>query len=173
LLKVPDFGEEQVASGRYFAAEFSAQTSGPSVQIRLQTAESAVVDQDPSEDSEEGGNRGQRNRQHLRLAHRPIVAESRVPGHAAPGRIIFMKTIAAFLLPAALAVFAQPQRPVETFDTTAGKVVITPIHHASMMIEAAGKVIHVDPWSEGSYTGLPKADLILITDIHQDHLDPK
>jgi len=40
-----------------------------------------------------------------------------------------------------------------------------------LMIEAGGKVIHVDPWSQGNYDGLPQADLILITDIHGDHLD--
>ena len=40
------------------------------------------------------------------------------------------------------------------------------------MLEWSGKVIHVDPWSKGDYAGLPKADLILITDIHGDHMDP-
>ena len=62
-------------------------------------------------------------------------------------------------------------RPVEEFKTKAGDVKITPVRHASMMIEAGGKVIHVDPWSQGNYDGLPKADLILITDIHGDHMD--
>jgi hypothetical protein len=36
-----------------------------------------------------------------------------------------------------------------------------------------GKVVHIDPWSSGNYDGLPPADLILITDIHGDHMDPK
>jgi len=63
-------------------------------------------------------------------------------------------------------------RPVASFSTSAGDVKITPVRHASMMIEAGGKVIHVDPWSQGNYEGLPAADLILITDIHGDHLDP-
>jgi len=68
--------------------------------------------------------------------------------------------------------FAQ-QRPVQTISTKAGDLKITPIRHASLMIEAGGKVIHVDPWSQGNYDGLAAADLILITDIHGDHLDPK
>lgn len=68
-------------------------------------------------------------------------------------------------------IFGQSNRPVEEFQTKAGVVKITPIRHASMMIEAGGKVIHVDPWSQGNFDGLPKADMILITDIHQDHLD--
>ena len=73
----------------------------------------------------------------------------------------------------AAAAFAQPNRPVEEFQTSAGVLKITPIRHASLMIEAGGQVVHVDPWSQGNYQGLPAADLILITDIHGDHMDPK
>src|SRR5580693_10525544 len=81
-----------------------------------------------------------------------------------------MRTIAVLLLMGGV-LCAQGVRPVEEFKTKAGAVKITPIRHASMMIEAGGKVIEVDPWSQGNFDGLPKADLILITDIHPDHLD--
>ena len=49
---------------------------------------------------------------------------------------------------------------------------ITPVYHAALEIEAGGKVIIIDPAKPASFTGLPQADLILITDIHGDHLDP-
>ncbi len=82
-----------------------------------------------------------------------------------------MKHIFSCLLLFTAGVFAQPNRPVEVFKTKSGVVKITPIRHASMMIEAGGKVIHIDPWSQGNFDGLPQADLILLTDIHPDHLD--
>lgn len=78
------------------------------------------------------------------------------------------KTLYLFLIGSV--VFAQG-RTVEEFKTKSGVVKITPVRHASMLIEAGGKVIYVDPWNEGNFDGLPKADLILITDIHPDHLD--
>jgi L-ascorbate metabolism protein UlaG (beta-lactamase superfamily) len=53
-----------------------------------------------------------------------------------------------------------------------GDVRITPITHASLQIEYGDRVIHVDPTSAGDYSKAKQADLILITDIHQDHLDP-
>jgi L-ascorbate metabolism protein UlaG (beta-lactamase superfamily) len=62
--------------------------------------------------------------------------------------------------------------PADTISTSKGPLKITPIKHASVMLEFGGKVIHVDPWSQGDYTGLPKADVIFITDIHGDHMDP-
>src|SRR5215469_16352758 len=72
----------------------------------------------------------------------------------------------------AIPVAAQATRPVQTFNTSAGPVKITPIFHASLMIEAGGKVIYLDPAKPGNFSGLPSADLILITDIHGDHMDP-
>lgn len=65
----------------------------------------------------------------------------------------------------------QVKRPVEEFAASGGTVRITPVRHGSLMIEAGGQVVHVDPWSQGNYDGLPRADIILITDIHGDHLD--
>lgn len=60
----------------------------------------------------------------------------------------------------------------DIFPTDAGTVQITPIQHASLLIESGGKVIYIDP-AQGSYDHRPKADLILITDIHGDHMAPK
>ena len=67
---------------------------------------------------------------------------------------------------------AQKARPVQTFSSSAGPVKITPVYHASLEIEAGGKVIIIDPAKPAVFTGLPQADLILITDIHGDHMDP-
>jgi L-ascorbate metabolism protein UlaG (beta-lactamase superfamily) len=52
-----------------------------------------------------------------------------------------------------------------------GDIEITPITHASVQIEYAGRVIHVDPWSRGDYSHAKPADLILITGVENDHLD--
>src|SRR6201998_2130395 len=60
----------------------------------------------------------------------------------------------------------------QTFPTSAGPVKITPLNHASTLIEAGGKTIYLDPAKPAKLDGLPKADLILITDIHGDHMDP-
>src|SRR5215469_18969957 len=57
----------------------------------------------------------------------------------------------------------------ESFSTSAGTLQLTPIQHASLVIQAGGKVLYIDP-VQGSYDGLPQADYILITDIHGDHL---
>jgi len=61
----------------------------------------------------------------------------------------------------------------DTFPTSLGDLKITPVRHASVMLEIKGQVWHVDPWSQADYSSLPKADVILITDIHGDHMDAK
>lgn len=65
-----------------------------------------------------------------------------------------------------------PARQVQTFQTAAGHVRITPIYHASVLLQAGGKNIYVDPVRPGNFDGLPQADLILITHDHGDHMDP-
>ena len=62
--------------------------------------------------------------------------------------------------------------PVQTFATGAGNVQITPIYHATAMIQAGGDRIYIDPAKPANLAGLQAGDLILITDIHGDHLDP-
>jgi L-ascorbate metabolism protein UlaG (beta-lactamase superfamily) len=80
-----------------------------------------------------------------------------------------------FLLVASLlfsSVLASAAASTQTFSTSSGPVKITPLYHASTLIEAGGKVIYLDPAKPAKLGDLPKADLILITDIHQDHMDP-
>lgn len=55
-----------------------------------------------------------------------------------------------------------------------GELEITFIKHSSLMITYNGHRIQVDPISEyADYSSFPKADIILITHEHGDHLDPK
>ena len=64
---------------------------------------------------------------------------------------------------------ASPAAPAVSKE---GDITITPITHASLQLEYGGKVIHVDPQHEGDYSATKQADLVLVTDIHPDHLDP-
>jgi L-ascorbate metabolism protein UlaG (beta-lactamase superfamily) len=66
--------------------------------------------------------------------------------------------------------FASPS--TQTFPTSAGDVRITPLNHASTLIEAGGKTIYLDPAKPVKFASMTKADLVLITDIHGDHMDP-
>ncbi len=59
----------------------------------------------------------------------------------------------------------------DVIATSKGELKITPIYHATTLFQFGGKSYYVDPWSKGDYTGLPKADVIFISDIHPDHLD--
>lgn len=62
----------------------------------------------------------------------------------------------------------------DIIPTSAGNLKITFIGHGTLLFTFGGKTIHVDPVSkEADYHKLPKADLILLTHHHGDHLDLK
>ena len=60
-----------------------------------------------------------------------------------------------------------------TVEAPGGAITITALGHASVQIEQGGKVVIVDPVTMMADLSKAKpADLILVTDIHPDHLDP-
>jgi len=62
----------------------------------------------------------------------------------------------------------------DVIKTDAGDLKITFIGHGTLMFGYQGKTIHVDPiGSAADYSKMPKADIILVTHEHGDHLDPK
>jgi len=67
----------------------------------------------------------------------------------------------------------EPQKyQQDTIKTSTGDLGITFIGHATLMFTINGKVIHVDPWTKlADYSRMPKADVILVTHGHSDHLD--
>lgn len=62
----------------------------------------------------------------------------------------------------------------DTFKTSKGDLVITFLGHGTLMMTFGGKTIHVDPVAAmADYSKLPRADLVLVTHEHSDHLDLK
>jgi L-ascorbate metabolism protein UlaG (beta-lactamase superfamily) len=60
----------------------------------------------------------------------------------------------------------------DAIKTSVGDLKITFIGHGTLMLTFGGKIIHVDPYSKmADYTKLPKADIIILTHEHIDHLD--
>ena len=60
----------------------------------------------------------------------------------------------------------------DTIPATGGNITIQPINHATLELTYGGKVIDIDPVAQANFEGLAAPDIILVTDIHQDHLDP-
>jgi L-ascorbate metabolism protein UlaG (beta-lactamase superfamily) len=70
---------------------------------------------------------------------------------------------------------AKAQRPeADREKVKGGELTIQPITHATLVLSYQSKNIYVDPTGGAdAFKGLAAPDLILITDIHGDHLDPK
>jgi len=76
------------------------------------------------------------------------------------------------LLSFATGLLAQDEFETDTIATSKGDLRITFIGHGTLMFEFGGLVIHVDPVGRyADYSKLPKADVILVTHEHGDHLD--
>lgn len=86
-----------------------------------------------------------------------------------------MKKILILLMVVTLSVLSKAQRPdAEHIETSKGELVIQPVKHASSVLSWNKKVIYIDPYGGAkAYEGLPAPDLIIITDIHPDHLSPE
>ncbi len=85
-----------------------------------------------------------------------------------------MRLLMSALVLWAVMTTAPAQEPFQesVVTTSAGDLKVTFIGEASLMFQHNGVVVHVDPWAElTDYGKLPKADIILVTHEHMDHLD--
>jgi L-ascorbate metabolism protein UlaG (beta-lactamase superfamily) len=67
---------------------------------------------------------------------------------------------------------AEPSLTGDRVPTKDGDLVIHPINHATLALGWKNLTVYVDPVGGAArFDGLPKPDLVILTDIHGDHLD--
>jgi L-ascorbate metabolism protein UlaG (beta-lactamase superfamily) len=83
-----------------------------------------------------------------------------------------MKGIVFLLLGIMSAAYAQ--QTADEIGTDNGNLKILPITHASLVLTWNNRTIYIDPTGgAATYQGIAAPDLILITDIHGDHMHPQ
>ena len=83
-----------------------------------------------------------------------------------------MKTIILFLFAFTITKTNAQLTTPDTIATSGGNVIVQPVFHAALVLEWNGKSIYIDPYNGAqAYKTLKKPDLVLITDIHGDHMD--
>ena len=69
-------------------------------------------------------------------------------------------------------VFGKERHETDVIPTGRGDLTITFLGHGSLLLSFDGTVVAIDPYSKvADYATLPKADIILVTHEHGDHLD--
>jgi L-ascorbate metabolism protein UlaG (beta-lactamase superfamily) len=85
-------------------------------------------------------------------------------------RFTFAWVLGALLFAAPLA--AESPFEKDAIKTSAGVLEITFVGHGTLILDFGGKVIHVDPFGQlADYSKMPKADIVLLTHHHSDHMD--
>ena len=109
----------------------------------------------------------------LRVKRNGVRAHASGPGTKRGSSRLTVLAVQTAVLAVTLAAtgFTAAQSSAQVFKTAAGPVEITPIFHASAIIKAGGDTIYIDPAHPANIADLPPADLILITDVHPDHMD--
>lgn len=87
-------------------------------------------------------------------------------------RSAFFSLLCSLILPCLTAINATSAE--DRFETSTGDLVIHPVHHASLVMEWNKQGIYIDPVGGAKLFGrFPKPDVILLTDLHGDHLDAR
>lgn len=83
-----------------------------------------------------------------------------------PVVVLFLMTLLA------ATAFGKERHETDVIPTGAGDLTITFLGHGSLLLSFDGTTIAIDPYSKvADYSTLPKADIILVTHEHGDHLD--
>ena len=88
--------------------------------------------------------------------------------------LLLTAVLAAFTTQTQAQTTVAPRAAADQIATKKGPLTVQPITHGSVVFTWNGKTIYVDPYGgAAAYAGLAAPDVVLITDIHGDHLDPK
>jgi len=88
------------------------------------------------------------------------------------GKTVMSVASLLLLLTPGVAPAGEQQFIGDHIPTTAGDLIIHPVEHATFLMSWAGKTIYVDPvGGKKPFDQFDRADLVLITDIHGDHLN--
>lgn len=89
--------------------------------------------------------------------------------------LIMKRNLTSALFFSLFVMFAQAQliQP-DNEKVSGGTLTIQPVSHATLVLSYNKKNIYIDPTGgDSAFKGLAAPDLILVTDIHGDHFDPK